>query len=225
MCLFHSRRAWNSKREIERVTLMKTQDLGIVCFMLVIALGIWRITDGKTARISKEATVSAYVEANKIMGEASSIIDSIMEDGKLSPHDEALKHASICRTSANNIRAIDTYRVDPKVSDLILFYADYFELTEAFFADVQRLYEAIAEYDNSYNTGGAFLEAFLRGAMGDPFGKAKENIAAVNNLRSLGEKNQSLMQRCIAEGNKLRQMDARVRTYLESQYNIKVKIK
>lgn len=48
-------------------------------------------------------------------------------------------------------------------------------------ADVEK--EAIA-YDANFNSVGAFLEAFLRGVMLDPFGKANEAIASQKQLRA-----------------------------------------
>ena len=39
------------------------------------------------------------------------------------------------------------------------------------------------QYDANLNSDGALLESFLRGAMGDPFGKANELIVMSNQLQ------------------------------------------
>ena len=39
------------------------------------------------------------------------------------------------------------------------------------------------QYDAEYNSGGALFESFIRGAMGDPFGKTHEAITATKQLR------------------------------------------
>jgi hypothetical protein len=48
-------------------------------------------------------------------------------------------------------------------------------------AEVER--DAV-RFDADFNSGGAMLEAFLRGLMLDPFGKAREAVAEQNRLKA-----------------------------------------
>lgn len=75
----------------------------------------------------------------------------------------------------NRMRAIDLSKC-PK--DFAAAYVAHIHAWELL-ADVEQQGRA---YDANFNSGGAMVESFLRGFIGDPFGKTNESIAARNQL-------------------------------------------
>ena len=79
------------------------------------------------------------------------------------------------------MRRIDLSKCPAEFRTAYLGHIHAWELLAAFERD------AIA-FDTNFNSGGALFEAFVRGLMQDPFGKAREATAELNRLRASYQK-------------------------------------
>jgi hypothetical protein len=122
------------------------------------------------------------------------------------------------RRIADNLRRLDLSGVDSEVASFLLDTAEVFDLCVKTGESRSQVFTFARNYADQFDSPAAILEAIVRGAAGDPFGKSVEAFAAQSKFRDLQNEEDSAMQRMKDGLDRLDQQDSRIRLFLRTKY-------
>jgi hypothetical protein len=170
--------------------------------------------------VDVNSTITCYNKINQLSN--SDIEEPNWELGAQGKFNElataADKQSESFRSVAIALRELQMKGVDAAVTELALNFSEFFDFYASHLQNTANLAHQLKTFDQEYHSAAALVETVLRGAKGDPFGKAIESRRDRRQIEARLEDDQKETKMLLDFASEMGRRNARVKIYLQQTY-------